>query len=303
MAESNGDSLPVRPVPRRASVLVTDLDNTLWDWFAIWHASFSTLLDALVTLSGVDRSVLEAEIRAIHHSRGTSEYAHLVQEIPSLATVHPGEDLAVLYGEAIQESRVAREDAMTLYPRVLDTLNRIKAKGVRIIGYTESQAFYTSYRVRKLGLDGVIDVLYSPPDHDFPAGIDPSQLRTRSDDAYNLKLTEHRKTPDGAAKPSPTVLNTIISNESVDPSQVVYIGDKLTKDVAMAQRSGAIDVHAAYGEVIDREAYSLLQRVSHWPDVDVQNEESSRDAGTITPSIALREGFYELLNVVDFEAQ
>ena len=32
--------------PRR--LLVTDLDNTLWDWFEAWYQSFSALVDALV---------------------------------------------------------------------------------------------------------------------------------------------------------------------------------------------------------------------------------------------------------------
>jgi hypothetical protein len=43
------------------SLLITDLDNTLFDWFGIWHASFSAMLDKTVELSGVPREVLEAE--------------------------------------------------------------------------------------------------------------------------------------------------------------------------------------------------------------------------------------------------
>ena len=39
-------------------LLITDLDNTLWDWFAAWYESFSALLDGLVALSGVERTVL-----------------------------------------------------------------------------------------------------------------------------------------------------------------------------------------------------------------------------------------------------
>jgi len=284
----------------RVSLLVTDLDNTLWDWFAIWHASFSTLLDVLINLSGIDGTVLEHEIRKIHQERGTSEYSHLLQEIPSLADAHPGADLAEIYGEAISASRSAREQAMVLYPGVLEALREIRSRGTQIIGYTESQAFYTTYRVKKLELDGVMDVLYSPPDHDFPKGVNASQLRTRPDSEYELQVTQHRSTPPGEVKPSARVLETIIRDASRQCTEVAYVGDSLMKDVAMAQTVGVADVHAKYGVVVGRDAYALLQRVSHWPESDVRNEEALRTKSAITPSIVLERGFYELPDVFDF---
>src|SRR5690349_5217643 len=52
------------------SLLVTDLDNTLWDWFAIWYASFSALLEGIVRISGISQEELEPEIRKVHQRRG-----------------------------------------------------------------------------------------------------------------------------------------------------------------------------------------------------------------------------------------
>jgi hypothetical protein len=37
------------------SVVITDLDDTLWDWVGIWYAGFSALIDTLVETSGVPR--------------------------------------------------------------------------------------------------------------------------------------------------------------------------------------------------------------------------------------------------------
>lgn len=65
-------------------LLVTDLDNTLWDWFAAWHASFSAMLDRLIETSGVPAEVLEPQIRAVHQARGTAEYSFLLDEVPAL---------------------------------------------------------------------------------------------------------------------------------------------------------------------------------------------------------------------------
>ena len=39
-------------MPERKSVVITDLDNTLFDWFEIWYQSFTALLDCLAKDSG-----------------------------------------------------------------------------------------------------------------------------------------------------------------------------------------------------------------------------------------------------------
>src|SRR3954451_13228899 len=47
------------PNASRPRLLVADLDNTVWDWFAAWHASFSAMLDHLIEISGVPAEVLD----------------------------------------------------------------------------------------------------------------------------------------------------------------------------------------------------------------------------------------------------
>jgi FMN phosphatase YigB (HAD superfamily) len=42
-------------VDGRYRVVVMDVDNTLYDWLAIWHASFRAMLDMLAEMSGLDR--------------------------------------------------------------------------------------------------------------------------------------------------------------------------------------------------------------------------------------------------------
>ena len=69
------DAKPVR------SVLITDVDNTLFDWVHVWHAAFSAMLAELLRLSRLDESVLLAEIRKVHQRAGTSEYSFLIGEL------------------------------------------------------------------------------------------------------------------------------------------------------------------------------------------------------------------------------
>ena len=153
---------PGRPA---VTVLVTDMDNTLFDWLEMWQAAFGAMLERLTADSGVPRETLEQEFFAIHQRHGTTEYAFAIQELPSLRARHPPEELPTRYAAAIEAYRTMRRRTLALYPGVLDTLRTIRAAGTLVVAYTESRAYYADYRVRALGLDGALDYLYSLPDH------------------------------------------------------------------------------------------------------------------------------------------
>ena len=68
----------------RYTTLITDFDNTLYDWFHMWHQSFAAMLREVERISGIARSELLPQIRAVHQKYGTSEYAFLLEEVPAL---------------------------------------------------------------------------------------------------------------------------------------------------------------------------------------------------------------------------
>lgn len=281
-------------------VLVTDLDNTLFDWVEIWYRSFTALLDGLAWESGVPRDTLVDEARVVHQRHGTSEYAFLIQELPSLVRLHPGEDLARRYAGAITAFKEARAATLRLYPGVRETLCTLRARGCMLVGYTESLAYYTGYRVRKLALDGLLDHLYSPADHALPRGLTPDQLRRHPPEYYRFSHTRHHELPAGTHKPDARVLLRILADVGAELGDALYVGDSLMKDVAMAQDAGVTDVHAAYGAAHHSEAYALLRRVTHWTDEDVARERALLERGEIVPSHVLRAGFHELLEQFEF---
>lgn len=289
------DAKPIR------SVLITDVDNTLFDWVHVWHAAFSAMLAELLRLSQLDESVLLAEIRKVHQRVGTSEYAFLIGEIEMLRG--PAGDTPVLdfYAPAIDAFRAARQQALEFYPGVLATLEELSRRGTLLICYTESLAFYSQYRFRKLGLDRLIDYLYSPPDHDLPDGLSREDIRFHEAAHYTLARTEHRFTPAGELKPNPDILRSILRSLNVPAEQAVYIGDSPHKDIWMAQQAGVTDVLAAYGAAQHQQAYALLREVSHWPEADVEREKLQLDAPAIVPTYRL-DRFDHLLDCVEFTA-
>lgn len=284
----------------KISLLVTDLDNTLWDWFHAWYAQFTPLLSELEAFTGLDRAQLEQEIRTIHQRRGTTEYSWLIYELPSVLERCGDLDPKVALDDALHRQNSARLRGTRLYDGVLETLKFVKAAGVPIVAYTESQSYWTKWRIKKLKLDGILDTLYSSSDHDAPVGLDPVSERYNPTQDYALELTEHHYVHEGISKPNPQILEDILEEYPVPSQEVAYIGDSLMKDVAMGQAVGVIDLHAKYGEAHDKEEYEQLRKVSHWTQRDVERERLGKPAWTPVATHTLTKGFYEILEMFKF---
>lgn len=288
---------------RIVDTLILDIDNTLFDWFAVWYASFAPLREAVIAETGKTPEEIDASIRRVHQTRRTSEYTFLLEEIDVLEELRASGDIRERFKGAVEASRRNRDQSLALYPSVFRSLWDIKQRGTRIVAYTESMAFYSAYRLKRFGLDGVIDVLFSPADHDHPTGVSLDKLRRLPDDFYELQVTQIRHTPPGELKPNPHVLSDIIREVGASLDRTAYVGDSLFKDVAMARDLGVMDIHAKYGESQRKPEYSLLQNVSHWTEEDVERERKITAKGhTVEPSATLKESFAEIYIYCDFQA-
>lgn len=279
--------------------LITDLDNTLFDWVDVWYNSFSAMLSKVLEISKVDEETLKSEIRQVHQQHGTSEYAFLLEELPSLQEFCRDGDIRKIFKPAIDDFREARKASLRLYPTVSSTLNTLASRNVKIVAFTESMAFYTNYRLRKLNLDDRIDLLFSPADHVLPKGIDINSIRKYSAESYKLKRTVHKYTPKGQFKPNVEILKAILADIGLSVEDCVYVGDSRHKDIAMAEDAGIDHAWAKYGIAQKRPEYDLLREVTHWSDEDVERERQVANR-EIEPAVILETSFEEVLNKFDF---
>lgn len=281
--------------------VILDLDNTIFDWFAVWYASFRPVYDELIRVSGRPVAEVEASIRKVHQQHRTSEFTFLIEEADVLADIRASQDIRDVFKDALMASRHGRDLNLRLYPSVFTSLWELKQKGTKVVAYTESMAFYSAYRLKRFGLDGVIDTLFSPEDHTIPAGVSLEKLRHLPEEFYQLQVTKLKYTPPGELKPNPRVLLDILKTIGSSPDKCAYIGDSLFKDVAMARDVGVLDVHAQYGESQRRPEYKLLQNVSHWTEEDVQRERAITAKGhDFTPTLVLKDSFAEIFMYCDF---
>lgn len=252
---------------------------------------------AAIEVSGIDEEVFYTECRTLHQTHGTTEYAFVLTELPTFKKMY-GNRILEMMQPAVNSFREARQRHLHLYPGVNDTLTKLKESGVIIAAFTESKAFYTNYRFRKLGLDEKIDFLYSPEDHSLPA--DSSFTRKYPEEYYELKKTKHLFTPTGEHKPNPHILLSIIKELKFDSRDAIYVGDNLLKDVCMAQDAGVTDVFAEYGAAQHREAeYDLLKTVTHWTPEMVAEEQAKLKPGVVTPSYTLTNSFSQIIEIME----
>lgn len=280
-------------------LLILDFDNTLFDWVSLWHACFVAMMDEVERVSGIALNDIHGEVRTVHQAHGTAEYAFLLEEVPAIRAFLGGKAARDVFGSAINAFREQRRKLLQLYPTVAATLLDVKGFGSRIAIYTESLSYYSFYRAKRLGLDGVVDRIYTPPDHDVPDHLDLGHQRFYKESFYKFRYTEHRLTPRGELKPNPDLLLQIIRDFGVDRSEAVYVGDSRHKDVAMAQDAGVDCAWAKYGEWQDTKAYDLLRAVTHWTDEDVERERIVRQRD-VDAEFVLPNNLGELLEVFSF---
>jgi phosphoglycolate phosphatase len=154
------------------------------------------------------------------------------------------------------------------------------------------------YRAKRLGLDGIFDALYSPPDHVLPLEINVATLRSKPPREYTLNKTRHEVFASTQSKPDDQLLRDILAAERIDVSSAIYVGDSLHRDVLMAQNAGVLDAHAMYGLESSPADKALLDSVSHWSDSAKASQRVAHE--NIRPTISLPRSFSEILSHVEF---
>lgn len=279
---------------RKIDTLIVDLDNTLFDWLALWHGTFVVTLHELAMLFGTSEA--EAAIRRVHQSRRTSEFRFLIDEL----LANRGTEAAQIrqrIEQTLAKSNVTR--GAKPYAGVREGLADIKAAGTKVVACTESMEFYSVKRLHDLGLDGWIDMLFCNEDHSTPFLRSTTELAEK---APVLQSTFIRHIGIGMSKPDPRIIRDLLAVTGAEAERTAYVGDSLARDVVMARRAGVTDIHAAYGETAGRPEFELLSRVSHWTDADIIRENAaSREARRVAPSITLRSDFREIFDFLQFE--
>lgn len=275
-------------------LLITDLDNTLYDWVTFFAQSFYSMLEELSIQLKVDQQILIQEFKEIHQSYENTEQPFAITELPTVQKLYKGltnEQIVTELDDSLHAFNRKRKETLHLYEGVLPTLETLHSRGVIIIGHTEATVHNALFRINKLDVKKYMKHLYTLEGNHKPHPIPDKNQPLPNDGFVQLLAKEHRK-------PNPALIRDICANEGVLPQETAYVGDSLTRDISMAKEAGVFAIWARYGKLFKPEDWDKIVSITHWSDEDVDRELALRKMySSIKPDISI-DAFPELLNVI-----
>ncbi len=247
----------------RIRAVVTDLDNTLYPWVDYIVPSLEAMVASLVATTGLPRVRIVQALKAVYSKYESNEYPFAIQESGIFEPYEADFDSfnALVLRPARDAFRAARDKYLRPYPGVRETLDALRARGLRVVGLTDAPRNAAELRLKHLKLDGHFDALYTLPGYPLPENVDPEIRRKEEAGLYRSK-TPVVELPHEAEKPSPAGLARILSDFRLDGGEVLYVGDNVKKDMPVAEACGAIGVWAEYGTYVSGEYRERLAVIS-----------------------------------------
>lgn len=276
-------------------LLITDLDNTLYDWVTFFTCSFRGMVEELTKLLNVNEEELLNEFRAVHQKYGNSEQPFALLELPSVLRAYPGlsrGEIMQKLDPALHRFNSIRKRTLSLYPNSAETFEYLTGKGVTVVGHTEAILANAYWRIRSLGIDRYFTRLYTLEGMGTIHISDKSRWVDPPDGFVTILPREERK-------PNPRLIADICRREGVELTNAYYLGDSLVRDIAMANNAGVHSIWARYGTQYDPSCWSYLVKVTHWTDEDVAREKDLKARFVdIKPDYTVN-SFSDLPNILD----
>jgi phosphoglycolate phosphatase-like HAD superfamily hydrolase len=276
-------------------LLITDLDNTLYDWVDFYAQSFEAMLHEIIHLTGIERSLLLNGFKKVHQRHGSTEHPYAALEVSILVDyfgTQNRDELKRLLKPAFDAFNQKRKETLICYPNVVETLKELVKRDVVLVGHTEAPVRNALHRLEKLEINQYFKHIYTPRD------LHHSELTKSSKDwigSYGnyIQLIDVKD-----RKPNPHLLNSICSKEKVNVNEALYIGDSIIKDISMANEAGVTSVWASYGKQHNLAYWKTLVSITHWSPEDVLREEKLKKAlGDVKPHF-VAESFSDVLNYI-----
>jgi len=277
----------------KISLVISDLDNTVYDWLAAFVPAFYAMVQEAAPLIGVCEPRLLDDLQAVHRMHGDSEHPFALLETKAVREKFGSmsrNEISRVLDPAFHAFNRLRKQNLKLYGGVYETLERLFQLGIPVVAYTDARVINSLSRLNRLGIKRFISRLYAPSH--LAREVDSSVL---NDDFVRL-LPPHDR------KPNPEALLDICAEYHVSPQDALYVGDSLVRDIYMAKCAGLHSAWAKFGTLYDKTLWPKLVRVTHWTDSDVAREKILREqAGDVEPDSIL-ESFSDLLQYYEFKS-
>lgn len=264
-------------VRRRA--IITDIDNTLYNFVDYFAPAFRAMVHVLANRTNIPEEEVVRSFKEVYRRFHSLEYPNSVQKLSVLQERYEPKEIE----ELVHIARVAFGGSyrrrMRPYPTVVDTLHWLRQQGYFLIAYTDGPLRHARTKLQRLGIRKLFDAFvawvpqpseaevesFSPePEHNW--FIDPSGREFKQGRTFSISAADR--------KPNPAVLHILMEEFDLAPEQCWLVGDSIAKDLMPAREVGMHDVWARYGKEFELRNWQTLVQVSPWHDAVIKVEQS-----------------------------
>jgi FMN phosphatase YigB (HAD superfamily) len=274
----------------RTKLVITDVDNTFYDFGAYFEAGLQALIPEVARQLQISTDAAIASLRAVYQKFGSIEYPFAIEEFQELKPL-PLERRRAIVERTTAAFWESGRAALIAYPSVAETLAHLRRERVPVVAFTDAPVHEATRRVGALNLDKYLSGLVAT--EWFPRRKAATRV-LRVDEVPGFVRVPRRLTVVGRLageqrKPNAQTYERIAAAFGLNPVDVTVIGDSPRRDLAPAASLGMTAVWARYGER-HPEREDLLQQVvpTRLPEIDA----SQASAASAFPAV---DRFEELL--------
>lgn len=262
--------------------LITDLDNTLYNWIDFMGPSIRAMMEVIVDLSRLSEEEVAESFQKVYSRHRDLEYAFAIQELDICRTafrrLSPKDLQELVIAPAKRAFTQARHKHLRLYPHVKETIEWAYHEGIIIIGSTDSTLFHAGKRLESLQIDQFFKALISRQDFRIHPHAAPYIIRKQRKGEYTSRIPFTKTVDISELKPNSAGFDMIVRELGLNRELTYMIGDSLWKDIRFAQLVGITDIWARYGKEAHKENLETLRRITYWTEEDIiKNEEAKRE--------------------------
>ena len=273
------------------TLVVSDIDNTISDYFENWGAAWDSGIGKLAQSRGLDKEKLYKEIQK--NTKGYARYHNfddILEQTPSLSlegkSAEERKRLEKIDAKICHDVSKQYHEGNKFYDGTLATIRKIKASGAQFVLYTDSPVSGAIARLADMKfpielLDGLVcrsDCTCAKTGEECGSLFKkaPMQVTGATFDTYRDQLVEKLGdklviNPDGVWKPNPTVMQGILDRHGATPEQTVMVGDSIKSDGGAV----ALGVHFAWqkeGSAASELAQGVNSRLNDQSDYRIGTE-------------------------------
>lgn len=229
---------PGTPLPR-VSLVVFDLDDTLYDWIGHFMPALEAMIHTAARILNVSAATVRDELREVHRHYGNTEQPFALLETRTCQATFghlDREQQKHALAPAFAAFDQVRAHRLKLFDDVEPVFQRLRADDIPFVGYTAATSVNIAKRLKLLGLDQYFDTIYATTytGLPYPGRKVDERPRASAGETPRVSIVEI-PTP----KPDPAAIYRICADHSLPPAETLFVGDSTSHDVAPALQAGA----------------------------------------------------------------